>query len=59
VCDKCDAIDRRLSAFQRLRETVDDELARTLIAMAVESLQSEKATLHPDENNSAEGYSNH
>jgi hypothetical protein len=28
---------------------VDDELARTLIAMAVESFLSERAALHPDE----------
>jgi hypothetical protein len=47
MCDRCRVIDHQLVTFQRLRATVDDKLAQALMAIAVENLQSERATLHP------------
>jgi len=48
VCDRCDAIDSELATFQRLRATIKDDFTLTLIAIAVEGLQSEKTSLHSD-----------
>jgi hypothetical protein len=42
-------LDRDIQNFQRLRKAVDGPLALILIALAVEKLESEKVSLHPEE----------
>jgi hypothetical protein len=48
MCEKCLAIDRSIENFRRQQETVDDPVALTLIALAIDKLESEKADLHPE-----------
>jgi hypothetical protein len=49
MCDKCRSLDREIENLRRDQETVDDRLALTLVAMAIEKLESEKAALHSEE----------
>ena len=43
MCDRCNAIDRELLAFQRLGATINDVLALALMAEAVKYLRAERA----------------
>ena len=54
MCNRCNAIDRELVTFQHLGATIEDQFTLALIAEAVKDLQSERATLHDDENNNRE-----
>ena len=54
MCNRCNAIDRELVTFQHLWATIEDQFTLALIAEAVKDLQSERATLHDDENNNRE-----
>ena len=49
MCEKCVAIDRSIENFRRQQKTVDDPVALTLIALAIDKLESEKVDLHPEE----------
>jgi hypothetical protein len=49
VCDRCNAIERELDTFERLRTIINDSVALALIAEAVKDLQSERTALHPDD----------
>lgn len=49
MCDRCNAIDRELVNFQRLRSAIKDEFALCLIAAVVNDLQSERDTIHADD----------
>jgi len=49
VCDRCNAIDKELVSFQRLRPTIKDAFALALIAAVVKDLQSERDALHVEE----------
>ena len=53
MCDRCNAIDRELLAFQRLGATINDVLALALMAEAVKYLRAERAALHPADANEA------
>jgi hypothetical protein len=46
VCDRCDAIDRELANFQRLRPSIKDVFALALIAAVVKDLEAERDALH-------------
>lgn len=46
MCDRCNAIDKELVNFQRLRPTIKDAFALALIAAVVKDLQSERDALH-------------
>lgn len=48
MCDRCEAIDRELLSFQRLRANIEDQFTLVLIAEAVKDLQSERSALHAD-----------
>ncbi len=48
MCEKCVPLDRDIENLRREQRTVDDPLALTLIAIAIEKLESEKAALHPE-----------
>ena len=49
MCEKCKPLDAAIENLRREQRTVDDPLALTLIAMAIEKLESEKVALHPEE----------
>jgi len=49
VCDRCNAIDKELVTFQRLRATIEDKFTLALIAEVVKDLQSERTALHADD----------
>ena len=51
MCNRCNAIDRELVAFQRLWVTIEDQFTLALIAEAVKDLQSERVALHDDDEN--------
>ena len=46
MCDRCNAIDRELANFLRLRASIKDVFAQALIAAVVNDLQSERDGLH-------------
>ncbi|MGY3235368.1 hypothetical protein ACVWZ4_004070 [Bradyrhizobium sp. USDA 4472] len=50
MCDRCISIDKELAALKRVRPLVDDQLALALMAEVVKDLDTERATLHWDEN---------
>jgi hypothetical protein len=49
MCEKCIPLDKEIENLRREQRTVDDPLALTLIAMAIDKLESEKAALHPQD----------
>lgn len=51
MCDRCNAVERELAPFQRLRAAINDQFALTLITAVVKDLQSERAALHADDAN--------
>ena len=46
MCDRCNAIERELANFQRLRPSIKDVFALALIAAVVKDLQAERDALH-------------
>ena len=44
---KCIQLDKDIENLRREQRMVDDRLALTLIAVAIESLEAEKVSLHP------------
>jgi len=49
MCGKCVELDRQIENFQRVHAMTDDRLAFALTAEAIAALQSEKASLHPED----------
>jgi hypothetical protein len=41
-------LDRAIEDYRHQQKVIDDRLALTLIAMAIDQLESEKAALHPE-----------
>jgi hypothetical protein len=48
MCEKCKPLDAAIENFRRQQKVVDDRLALVLIAMAIDRLEAEKASLHPE-----------
>jgi hypothetical protein len=48
MCDRCRELDRELKNF-RQQKIADDRLALFLIAEVIANLETEKASLHPEE----------
>jgi len=48
----CEEIDRAIENFRRHQTTVDDPVALALIAIAIDKLETEKAALHGDDEQS-------
>jgi hypothetical protein len=48
MCEKCVPLDRAIEDYRHQQKVIDDRLALTLIAMAIDQLESEKAALHPE-----------
>jgi hypothetical protein len=49
VCDRCNAIERELVNFERMRAGIRDGFALALIAEVVKDLQSERDAIHADD----------
>jgi hypothetical protein len=49
MCDRCRELDRELKNFPRQQKIADDPFALVLIAEVIANLESEKASLHPEE----------
>jgi len=47
MCRRCEEIERQLKDCRRTYASTDDELALTLLAVAIDDLEAEKASLHP------------
>jgi hypothetical protein len=55
MCEKCVRLDRAIEDFRHQQKVVKDRLALTLIAMAIDQLESEKVALHPEKSKPARG----
>jgi hypothetical protein len=49
MCDRCRELDRELKNFRRQQKIADDRFALFLIAEVIANLETEKASLHPEE----------
>ncbi len=48
MCDQCKPIDRLLFKYRQARDSIDDELALSLLAEVIADLEAEKIALHPE-----------
>jgi hypothetical protein len=46
MCEKCAAIDAKITQYRELFADVDDQTARILLDLAIEDFEAEKEELH-------------
>jgi hypothetical protein len=48
MCEKCVAIDAKITQYRELFADVDDQTARTLLDIVIADLEAEKEQLHAE-----------
>jgi hypothetical protein len=51
MCESCDKLDVRIERYQRLTQSITDQLTIVRIRELIVQLQAQKAALHPDSKN--------
>jgi hypothetical protein len=48
MCDKCDALDKKIEHYERLRSAINDEITVDRIKQLVAEMRARKSELHPE-----------
>jgi hypothetical protein len=49
MCDKCAELDKKIEHYSRIRLSIGDQITVERIKELIGDLQSQKATLHPEQ----------